>query len=33
MTPFISALLAVGWLALISACFWWYGILARRART
>ena len=30
MTPLFSALLAVGWLALVSAYFWWHGVLARR---
>jgi hypothetical protein len=31
MTPLFSALLAVGWLALISAYFWWHQILVSRA--
>ncbi len=30
MTPLLSALLAGAWLALISAYFWWRGILANR---
>jgi hypothetical protein len=31
MSPLLSALLAGSWLALVSAGFWWRGVLANRS--